>query len=116
MGERRNSARNRTYLAGVIAFNGRASTMGCIVRNMSSGGARLNFCQGRALPDRFELTITRKDRSYQAQVAWRGADEVGVEFRNNDAAVPLEWQRRMRKMGTENAGLRRRLATLSEGY
>ena len=116
MGERRKSARNRTYLAGVIADDGRASTMECIVRNMSAGGARLDLYRAETLPDRFALTITRKDRSYRAQIAWRGANEVGVEFRDEAAVVPLDWQRRMRKIGAENAGLRRRLARLSESY
>jgi len=55
--ERRKSVRARTYLGGVIAFNRRASTMNCHVRNLSPAGAKVAFTNAVDVPDQFDLTI-----------------------------------------------------------
>ena len=117
MAERRKSVRNRTYLGGVIAFNDRASTMDCLIRNLSPDGARLSFYEVQTLPDQFELTITRRNHSYPARIAWRGPTEAGVTFyEDRNAPIPLEWVRRLRQSEAENAALRQRIAQLSESY
>jgi hypothetical protein len=41
------AVRSRTLLGGVIAFNDRASTMDCQVRNLSAGGAKVTFSNTR---------------------------------------------------------------------
>ena len=43
MVEKSKAVRSRTLLGGVIAFNNRASTMDCQVRNLSAGGAKVTF-------------------------------------------------------------------------
>lgn len=43
MVEKRKTARSRTLLGGVIAFNKLASTMDCQVWNMSPAGAKVSF-------------------------------------------------------------------------
>ncbi len=117
MTERRKTVRNRTYLGGVIAFNDQASTMDCLIRNLSPEGARLSFDEVRIMPDLFELTITRRDRAYQARIAWRGPSEAGVVFETNDnPPVPLDWARRLRSSEAEKTALRQRIAQLSESY
>ena len=63
MGERRKSLRSRTFLGGVIAFNKRASTMDCYVRNLSPAGAKVVFTNAGVIPDQFDLTIARKANS-----------------------------------------------------
>jgi hypothetical protein len=117
MAERRKSVRWRTYLGGVIAFNKRASTMDCQVRNFSPAGARVALTNAAVIPDQFDLTIVRKECSFRARTVWRGANEAGVAFLSEYAQavpVPLEWAKRLRECEAEKAALRQRVAQLTE--
>ena len=117
MVEKRKAARSRTLLGGVIAFNNRASTMDCQVRNFSAGGAKVIFTNTAVVPDQFDLQIARKERSFRARMVWRSPDEAGVAFLNEynqDVPVPLEWARRLHECEAENTALRKRIAQLSE--
>jgi len=78
MAERRKAVRARTLLGGVIAFNSRASTMDCQVRNLSSAGAKVTFTNTAVVPDQFDLMIARKERSFRARVIWRAPNEAGI--------------------------------------
>jgi hypothetical protein len=80
MEERRRTVRERTYLGGVVAFNRQASTMDCLVRNLSPRGAKLALDGTGILPDSFDLNIERKERSYRARLVWRRFNDVGVAF------------------------------------
>lgn len=122
MQERRKSHRSRTYLGGRIAFNQRASTMDCLVRNLSSDGARVVFTNTLTVPDEFDLTITRKAESYRARMVWRqpgegdAPGEAGIVFlepRAEAAPIPLDVARRLKKCEAERDALKRRVAQLS---
>jgi len=118
MVEKRKAARSRTLFGGVIAFNNRASTMDCQVRNLSAGGAKVIFTNTATVPDQFDLQIARRERSFRARMVWRAPNEAGVAFLseyNQDTPVPLEWARRLRECEAEKAALRKRIAQLSEG-
>jgi len=118
MTERRQAARTRSLLGGVIAFNSRASTMDCQVRNISAAGAKVTFTNTAVVPDQFDLTIGRKDRSFRARMVWRNPNEAGVEFLGEyeqDVPIPLAWAQRLRECEAEKLSLRRRIAQLSEG-
>lgn len=117
MVEKRKTARSRTLLGGVIAFNNRASTMDCQVRNLSAGGAKVIFSNTAVVPDQFDLKIARKERSFRARMIWRAPNEAGVVFLNEydqDVPVPLEWAKRLRDCEAEKTALRKRIAQLSE--
>jgi hypothetical protein len=117
MAEKRKAARSRTLLGGVIAFNNRASTMDCQVRNLSTGGAKVTFSNTATVPDQFDLQIARKERSFRARMIWRSPNEAGVAFLNeynHDVPVPLEWAKRLRDCEAEKAALRKRIAQLTE--
>jgi hypothetical protein len=117
MVEKRKAVRARTFLGGVIAFNNRASTMDCQVRNLSSGGAKVAFTNTAVVPEQFDLAIARKERSFRARMIWRTPDEAGIVFMseyNQNVTVPLELARRLRDCEAEKAGLRRRIAQLTE--
>jgi hypothetical protein len=119
MQERRQAVRDRTFFGGEIAFNRRASTMGCLVRNYSSRGAMLTFTRAAAIPDKFDITIERKARSLRARLVWRHMDEAGIEFLDEHAGaepMPLDWVKRLRRDKAEKAALRRRVEQLSAGY
>jgi len=104
MAEKRKAARSRTLLGGVIAFNNRASTMDCQVRNLSTGGAKVTFSNTATVPDQFDLQIARKERSFRARMN---------EY-SHDVPVPLEWAKRLRDCEAEKAALRKRIAQLTE--
>ena len=117
MQERRKAVRSRTLLGGVMAFNRSTSTIDCQVRNFSPAGAKVTFTNTTVVPDQFDLTIARKDRSYRARMAWRGVNEAGVEFLSEMAEavpVPIEWAKRLRDCEAEKAALRKRIAQLTE--
>lgn len=117
MVEKRKTVRSRTLLGGVIAFNNRASTMDCQVRNMSPAGAKVTFTNTAVVPDQFDLTIARKERSFRARMVWRAANEAGIAFLseyNEAVPVPFEWAKRLRDCEVENTTLRQRIAQLSE--
>jgi len=114
--ENRRNIRSRTLYKGVIAFNRRRSTMNCVIRNLSTEGAKLAVSSAVTVPESFELAITHKQRSYEARVIWRGRDEVGVEFidQQGSIAAPLDLTRELHALKLDNAALRRRVAQLSQ--
>lgn len=79
MGERRNHRRDLTYLGARVAFNGRGSTMDCLVRNLSTDGAKLSFSSTLGLPVECEISI-RAGEPRPARVVWREERTAGVEF------------------------------------
>ena len=119
MQERRQEVRERTFFGGEIAFNQRASSMGCLVRNLTSQGAMLALANSAAIPDKFDLNIDRKARSFRARTVWRHVDEAGVEFVEENAGaepLPIETVRRLRREKAEKEALRRRVEELTTGY
>ena len=119
MQERRQELRDRTFFGGEIAFNQRASSMACLVRNLSSHGAMLALAYTAVIPDKFDLSIDRKARSFRARTVWRHIDEAGVEFVEENAAaepMPIEAVRRLRREKAEKDALRRRVEELTSGY
>ena len=119
MQERRQEVRERTFFGGTIAFNQRASSMGCLVRNLTSQGAMLALANSAAIPDKFDLNIDRKARSFRARTVWRRMDEAGVEFVEENVGaepLPIETVRRLRREKAEKEALRRRVEELTTGY
>lgn len=121
MSERRKEARQKTFLKGRILFNKGASSMDCLVRDMSPFGARLSLTETTVLPDAFDLYIPQKEKTYRATLIWRRADGVGITFVDEAAALPavavspeedspiLMLTRRIAELEAENAALRRLL-------
>jgi hypothetical protein len=105
--------RVKTFLRATIYFNNRQSSLDCIVRDISDGGARLAVSEAALVPDTFEVHIPQKNRTHFADVRWRRGEEMGLEFHN--AALPDEPEathladllRRVKKLEAEVAALRR---------
>ena len=119
MQERRQEVRDRTFFGGAIAFNQRTSTMGCLIRNLSSQGALLALASSAVIPDKFDLTIDRKARSFRARTVWRHLDEAGVAFmeeRTPAEPMPLDDVKRIRRNKAEKDALLRRVEELTTGY
>ena len=74
MTDKRAIPRQRTFKGGVIAFNNRSSTIDCVVRNLTPGGAMLKVASTVGIPDRFELKADNEFR--WCRVKWRRDDHV----------------------------------------
>lgn len=79
--EHRSSVRHRVLKRGVIVINSGRSTINCTLRNISKGGAKLQFDSLLGVPDTFDI-ITAEILRQTCKVAWRGGAEVGVAFVN----------------------------------
>jgi hypothetical protein len=62
-----------------IAFNNHATTMDCVVRNLSDGGACLNVESPLGIPDSFDLLLDDACARH-CRVTWRKATQIGVAF------------------------------------
>jgi hypothetical protein len=78
--ERRRSARQKSFLRGMIYFNNRRNVVDCLVRDISQYGARLIFSDAVTTPDVLELYIPQKEQTLRINVIWRHGQEVGVAF------------------------------------
>ncbi len=74
MSEHRREARQRVFLKGRIVFNNGSSSFDCLVRDLSSLGARLILSDATTLPQVFDLYIPQKDRTYRSTLCWRRED------------------------------------------
>ena len=82
MTDKRSAVRVRSFLRGRVVFNNGQSSMDCVVRDISSTGARLEFSEAVTIPDRFELYVPQKDTTYRVVLQWRRAGEIGVAIEN----------------------------------
>jgi hypothetical protein len=82
----RSETRQRCFLGAQLAFNHRRSTFNCVIRDISRGGARLEFAAVDTMPDEFDLHIPHSGRDYRAKVMWRRATLCGVSFVAREAA------------------------------
>jgi hypothetical protein len=135
MSEHRKEMRQRVFLKGRIMFNHGASSMDCLVRDLSTSGARLALSETTTLPEVFDLYIPQKDRTYRSLLRWRREDGVGITFAEPAVAAepaPAPPQasppapvpafdaslevllRRISELESENAALRRVLATMAQ--
>ena len=114
--ERRAQQRTRTFLKGEVAYNHRAVTCGCLVRNLSDMGARLIFESPTSLPEEFDLQIRDGADFRRVRIVWRCGREFGVAIveRSRARVVSIDTTRRLRELEAERDALRRRVQQLSE--
>src|ERR1700712_4364917 len=112
--DRRRSMRDKVIFGGVASVNDRGSTMDCVVRNISEGGACIQFEETAKLPEEMSLTIARKGRSFLARMIWRQADRVGLAFRTMTAsgAPASDLDERLRRSERKKRQLQRRIKEL----
>ena len=78
--ENRREPRLRTLKTATISLKSDA-TLSCVVRNVSSEGAALEFGNPFGVSDRFTLRLESGDIQHECQVVWRRHNKVGVRFR-----------------------------------
>jgi hypothetical protein len=113
--ERREEARLRVFLGGVIAFNGRSSTIDCHVRNITSTGAFIALESTAMIPDEFDFAVPARGRSLRARMIWRTDCAAGLSFINSaeSRVIPLDYAVKLKACERENVALKRRVADLS---
>jgi len=70
--------RQRTLKAGTIEFSG--STIDCVVRNISDGGAALEVASPVGIPAEFNLLISGNIAKRPCRVVWVKDKRIGVAF------------------------------------
>jgi ribosomal protein S1 len=79
MPERRKSARLRV-LKNAKFIIGKSSIIDCVVRNLTSVGARVTISNTTNLPEKLEMTFDRGQTIRSCRVVWRTLNETGIEF------------------------------------
>ena len=77
--ERRKSQRLRTLKSGSVTF-GFVPGIECTVRNLSSGGACLEFDRRASLPGDFSLLIKPECVRRTCRLVWQSHARAGVQF------------------------------------
>jgi len=80
MEKRQTPIRPRTLKGARIVFNQGFSTIDCVVRNLTQGGARLQIESTSGLPDQFTLIFDSDRRECTCSVRWRKGNALGVQF------------------------------------
>jgi hypothetical protein len=79
MKDKRKHPRSRVLRRGNIVFRNGHSAVGCVVLDLSTGGARLKVREWLGLPEAFELRI-ENGPARQVAVRYRNMETTGVEF------------------------------------
>lgn len=77
--EKRAAPRHRVLKHGVLAFGGGGS-IDCTVRNISSGGARLDIAGPVGLPQSLTLVIQTDQFMRRCHAVWAREQRIGVAF------------------------------------
>jgi ribosomal protein L19 len=113
MQDRRQSVRDKVFYGAVAEINERGSTMDCVVRNISEGGACVEFGDAVYLPEEMNLSVARKGRSFLARLIWRQANKVGLAFRIMTSDTPVsDLDERVRRSEIKKRQLQRRINDL----
>jgi hypothetical protein len=77
--DKRIAPRRNTMILATIVFDAGRTRLDCVIRNLSEGGAKLEFATVRGIPQNFDLMIPGH-RPQPCRVAWRALKEMGVQF------------------------------------
>lgn len=118
MQNRRQAVRTRTYLGGTIGFTQHASTLPCIVRNVTPAGAKIELQQRAKLPDEINLTIAQHGECRRARIVWHHAGDAGIAFVPPSTSTDQSASdaiTRLKKLQSKNRKLRQDLRRLRDG-
>jgi len=86
--DRRAAPRRRVLKGATATFQDRHCSIPCMVRDISTSGARIKSTHCANIPDSFELIIDLDGMEVKCEVVWRRANEMGVRFVDRPAKVP----------------------------
>jgi hypothetical protein len=78
--EGRHAERRRTLLGAKLVYGNGAFTLDCVVRDISSTGARVKLPEGMAVPASVFLVEMRDGTAYAARVVWKRHPLIGLTF------------------------------------
>jgi hypothetical protein len=77
--EKRVALRQRVLKGGTLAFGG-GGGIDCMVRNISSGGARIDIANPVGVPQSFTLVIQTDQFMRRCHAVWSSDKRIGVAF------------------------------------
>jgi hypothetical protein len=77
---RRTSPRARSLLTGKIIIADGAVSHDCVIRNVSTRGARVRIAGAVNLPAAVGLLVVREGLLFDAKIAWRRGEQIGLAF------------------------------------
>lgn len=110
---RRRFPRSRSFWKGTVIFPGGLRSVGCVVRDFSEAGARIDCAGIMDIPDKFQLHIPQRSQTYDCKVAWRRGGEFGVEFKTEAATSVDAIALSIKALQDQNRRLMARLAERS---
>ena len=78
--ERRNEHRRRILKGAVLKFNNGFGNLECVIRNLTSNGARVSMGQTNGIPTRLQVQISGERTPIEAMVRWRTPRDIGLSF------------------------------------
>jgi PilZ domain len=78
---RREDQRARSLLTGKIVIGDGAVSHDCVIRNFSAKGARVRLAGAINLPGAVSLLVVKEGLLFDATIAWRRGDQIGLAFR-----------------------------------
>lgn len=78
--ERRTEHRRRILKGAVIKFNNGFGNLECVLRNLTSNGARISMGQTGGIPSRLQIHIAGERTPIEALVQWRTPRDIGLSF------------------------------------
>jgi PilZ domain len=78
--EKRVEHRRKMLKGGTVYFNKGYSSLECVLRDVSSNGARIQMGETFGMPSRVLLSISGEDGRVEASVRWRNSRNVGLSF------------------------------------
>ena len=77
---RRRAERAHTLRRARIIFDNRMSVFDCIIRDISTGGAKIEVPSPLGIPGHFELAEGAASHGHMCTVRWRADVALGVSF------------------------------------
>jgi len=78
--EKRAERRHRALKTGNVLFNGGYNSYGCTIRNMTDAGVMVEMESTGGIPSEFDFRIKDDTKKYKAQVIWREAKRMGLQY------------------------------------
>lgn len=82
--EQRREHRQRVLKGAAILTGITNSEVTCTVRNMHNNGAEIRVPLDARVPPEFLLYVSVDGIAYQARVAWRAGDRIGLTFHGTE--------------------------------
>jgi hypothetical protein len=78
--EKRTEHRRKMLKGGTVFFNKGYSSLECVVRDITSTGARIQMGETFGMPSKVMLRIAGEDLRFEATVRWRNSRNIGVSL------------------------------------